>query len=325
MSSSGPWGAPVKPWRVVDAEQMFRDPSRVHSIHAGKTWYGFMLLCAGCSLDTFGISVGLGTGADSTGATSGVTDDSSDSAMSDGTTCSESGPVPWYPDVDHDSYGAGEQIQVSCEAPPNSAAMAGDCDDSASKVNPGAMETCNAVDDDCDGLTDEFSVANNECGGCALGATARAAFWACADLRSFELAEMRCRSFGLPVHLASIADKAEQDLMLALVLTLYPNPPQDISYWIGMRRAEAFWDDCAIYPESAVWEFVDGTDVGYLPWNFGQPDNLDCDVMCVSRGLSDGICLRENCAKMAHTVYGTINDIACGTPQEGYLCKAPLG
>ena len=35
------------------------------------------------------------------------------------------------------------------------AAIAGDCDDNTSGVNPGAAEACNGVDDDCDGETDE--------------------------------------------------------------------------------------------------------------------------------------------------------------------------
>ncbi len=45
-----------------------------------------------------------------------------------------------------------------------------DCDDTVSAIYPGATETCNARDDDCDGTTDEFSVYyNNGCGGvCTL-------------------------------------------------------------------------------------------------------------------------------------------------------------
>ena len=47
-------------------------------------------------------------------------------------------------DVDGDGYG------VDCGA-----ASGGDCDDADALVNPGATETCNEVDDDCDGAVDD--------------------------------------------------------------------------------------------------------------------------------------------------------------------------
>lgn len=52
---------------------------------------------------------------------------------------------------------------------PAACAMAGarvDCDDTRREVNPGATETCNGTDDDCDGLVDE--------GFCRIGATCHA-------------------------------------------------------------------------------------------------------------------------------------------------------
>lgn len=61
---------------------------------------------------------------------------------------------PWYTDGDGDSYGAGSPIGT-CLAPPGSAAVAGDCNDSRNTTNPGATEADNGVDDDCDGGTDE--------------------------------------------------------------------------------------------------------------------------------------------------------------------------
>lgn len=45
-----------------------------------------------------------------------------------------------------------------------------DCDDTVSSIYPGATESCNSRDDDCDGTTDEFNIHfNNGCGGvCTL-------------------------------------------------------------------------------------------------------------------------------------------------------------
>lgn len=60
----------------------------------------------------------------------------------------------WYTDSDQDTYG-GEIAQISCEAPAGTVSIPGDCDDSKAGVHPGAEETCDNVDQDCDGKTDE--------------------------------------------------------------------------------------------------------------------------------------------------------------------------
>ena len=61
----------------------------------------------------------------------------------------------WYADVDGDGYGDPLAIETACDQPTGSVADSTDCDDADFAVNPGAMETCNGVDDDCDGSTDE--------------------------------------------------------------------------------------------------------------------------------------------------------------------------
>ena len=82
--------------------------------------------------------------------------------VSDGTDCDDStasvlGPDPWYGDGDGDGYG-GEDSEASCVALSGSSLVPGDCDDSDAAVFPGADETCNATDDDCDGEIDEDAV-----------------------------------------------------------------------------------------------------------------------------------------------------------------------
>ncbi|MDM8005420.1 MAG: MopE-related protein [Phycisphaerae bacterium] len=64
------------------------------------------------------------------------------------------GPT-WYQDLDGDNYGTTVVAQQACTQPNGSAAESTDCDDSSAAVNPGATETCNGVDDDCDGEIDE--------------------------------------------------------------------------------------------------------------------------------------------------------------------------
>ncbi len=66
----------------------------------------------------------------------------------------------WYKDIDGDNYGAGVPI-TACIRPPNAylamelIATSGDCNDAVAAINPAATETCDGLDNDCDGLTDE--------------------------------------------------------------------------------------------------------------------------------------------------------------------------
>ncbi len=61
----------------------------------------------------------------------------------------------WYSDVDGDSYGDPDVYTLTCDAPAGTVAEGTDCDDADPARSPGASETCNSVDDDCDGSTDE--------------------------------------------------------------------------------------------------------------------------------------------------------------------------
>ena len=64
-------------------------------------------------------------------------------------------PQTWYVDSDSDGYGDPDNLQSACNQPSGSILLAGDCNDSNASVNPSATESCNSVDDDCNGQTDE--------------------------------------------------------------------------------------------------------------------------------------------------------------------------
>ncbi|MBN1335781.1 MAG: FG-GAP repeat protein [Deltaproteobacteria bacterium] len=61
----------------------------------------------------------------------------------------------WYADGDGDGYGDAGQTLEACARPDASSDRAGDCDDQDPNVHPEAEETCDGVDQDCDGETDE--------------------------------------------------------------------------------------------------------------------------------------------------------------------------
>ena len=74
------------------------------------------------------------------------------------------GCTVFYQDGDGDGYGKAGTAKCLCAATgPLSAKAGGDCDDNDAAVLPGAIETCNGKDDDCDGLVDEEGA-----GGCSI-------------------------------------------------------------------------------------------------------------------------------------------------------------
>jgi hypothetical protein len=64
----------------------------------------------------------------------------------------------YYPDLDGDGFGADDAVVLSCTSVPGLITTGGDCNDSDAAVNPLGTETCNGLDDDCDGTVDEDCV-----------------------------------------------------------------------------------------------------------------------------------------------------------------------
>ena len=63
----------------------------------------------------------------------------------------------WYADADNDLYGDTFTVTTACDQPTGYVANDEDCDDTATAVNPGAVEVCDPLDTDenCDGLIDD--------------------------------------------------------------------------------------------------------------------------------------------------------------------------
>ncbi len=74
----------------------------------------------------------------------------------------------WYPDADGDTYGDPDLPMEACDQPSGYIKNDDDCDDTDDTINPDGTETCDEVDQDCDGTVDE-------------GATDAPTWWADAD------------------------------------------------------------------------------------------------------------------------------------------------
>jgi hypothetical protein len=66
----------------------------------------------------------------------------------------------WYADADGDGFGDAGAATTACTAPAGYGADGTDCDDTDAAVNPDGTESCNGLDDDCDGVVDESSAVD---------------------------------------------------------------------------------------------------------------------------------------------------------------------
>ena len=60
----------------------------------------------------------------------------------------------WFRDADGDQYGDANVVSNLTPPPSGYVSTALDCDDNQAGVNPGVIDICNGIDDDCDGVTD---------------------------------------------------------------------------------------------------------------------------------------------------------------------------
>ena len=74
----------------------------------------------------------------------------------DGSTDEDATDAPiWYADADGDGYGDAAASQVACSCPAGFVASADDCDDGDAGTSPSGVESCDGIDNDCDGSTDD--------------------------------------------------------------------------------------------------------------------------------------------------------------------------
>jgi len=70
----------------------------------------------------------------------------------------------WFADADEDGFGDAEDTVVACAPPAGFVGVSGDCDAGDGDIFPGAPESCDSIDSDCDGdLADPDSIDATTC------------------------------------------------------------------------------------------------------------------------------------------------------------------
>ena len=68
----------------------------------------------------------------------------------------------YYTDGDGDGYGDPNSVVVACSLPAGTTTNSEDCNDANAAIKPGALELCDGIDDDCDGLIDDDCQTDND-------------------------------------------------------------------------------------------------------------------------------------------------------------------
>ena len=63
--------------------------------------------------------------------------------------------IEYYTDADGDGFGAIETPQTACSVPSGYSPLSNDCDDTEGTANPGMVELCDGIDNNCDNAVDE--------------------------------------------------------------------------------------------------------------------------------------------------------------------------
>lgn len=233
----------------------------------------------------------------SSSSSTGGVDGSESSSGTDGSGSGEAstgevncdGSQVFYLDADGDDFGDPEQPSSQCPPPPDHVLDFSDCDDSDANRHPDAVETCDGVDEDCDGVPDDPSPENTSCGGCELRTFMGRGYWFCTGATTFDGARSQCESKG--VALASVHGAMEQDY-----LRLTTGSLAAADWWIGLTDSAA--------EGSFTW--VDGSALDYTNWDPGEPND-------------DGT---EDCVELHRSASSRWNDTQCQDPKP-FICRSP--
>ena len=188
----------------------------------------------------------------------------------------------FYRDADGD--GAGAASVRACTMPAGWSRVGGDCDDGSRLRAPGRAETCDSLDNDCDGAVDDGACP----GGCSGALRGMAAYFVCTGARTWSAASAVCSGRG--AHLARVDDNAENNWIRSQADARGVG-----SVWLGGSDAASegrwVWSDGARFWTGAAG----GSAVGgaYARWSADEPNDdggEDCLEQGADRSWNDDEC-----------------------------------
>lgn len=135
-----------------------------------------------------------------------LTDDNCNGLIDEGVELS------FYRDMDGDGFGDPDDEILACTAPSGYVSNAGDCDDTNDLIHPGATESCNGMDDNCNGLADEdvmsLFYADNDHDGYGLWSSS---IWACVAPQGYVTNPEDCDDQNPTIHPGAVEICNEED------------------------------------------------------------------------------------------------------------------
>ncbi len=230
----------------------------------------------------------------------------------------------WYADADNDTYGNASIFQAACTAPAGHVADSSDCDDTSSTTNPGATETCNGVDDNCDNSIDEGVLST---------------FYADFDNDGYGSPTVSQEACTAPV--AYVSDNTDCNDVNASVrpggteVCDAANDDEDCDGFADDNDPEGATGTTLYYPDADSDGYGDSLDTGVAwcdPPSGIVNNNTDCDDTATGTDIHPGA--TEVCDSIDADCDGSLDDdaqdnchtlAACTDPGTGYTCSCLSG
>lgn len=104
-----------------------------------------------------------------------------------------------YQDFDNDGHGDPNMPAMVCEGTQSWVPDNTDCNDMSANAHPGLTEVCDTIDNDCDGVFDEYDAVSNSqsCLGCDFKLREGRLYYFCAPKKDWGAAQELCKGHGL--------------------------------------------------------------------------------------------------------------------------------